>query len=207
MTTKTPITFNAIVAFCLTLFLMTGCTDSNSSQPESPKNPASKMSPAGRENMERRAREFERLQELNEVKVENKISPYRYAISTQRHDVFAQIIKASSHSRFIHGAGVTLLCPTNEAMANLGNWKLLMRKGNQQDLDDFVANHVIPIVMTYDEFKSKDSHTTLAKTTIEVATRGGITANGAHVRSGHVSTENGSVIGLDDVVFVPFSMR
>ncbi len=207
MTTKNLISFHSIMSWGLVFLLMVGCVDSEVPQTTDPTNPPAKMSPAGRENLERRAREVDRLQELNQVEVENMISPYRYAISTPRHDIFAQLIQASSHSRTIHGSGVTLLCPTNEAFDNFKNWKLLMRKGNQQDIDDFVANHVIPTVMTYEEFKSRESHATLANTSIEVSTRGGITANGAHVRSGHVSTENGSVIGVDDVVFVPVSMR
>ena len=207
MTTKKLIPFRAIMALAGMLLLAMGCTHGEPRQSERPPHPAAKMSPAGRENLERRTREANRLQELNQVDVENKISPYRYVTSTPRYDVFAQIIQASSHSRTIHSAGVTLLCPTNEAFEKLDNWKMLMRLGNQRDIDDFVANHIIPTIMTYDEFKSKDSHTTLAKTTIDIATRGGITANGAHVRSGHVSTENGYVIGLDEVVVVPRPLR
>jgi uncharacterized surface protein with fasciclin (FAS1) repeats len=61
--------------------------------------------------------------------------------------------------------------------------------------------------MTYDDFKLKDAHTTLAGDEMEVSTQGGIYANGAHVRSGFVPTENGSVLGLDEVAFVPFSLR
>jgi uncharacterized surface protein with fasciclin (FAS1) repeats len=169
--------------------------------------PSKKISPAGRESMDRRTEEAMRLNELNRVEVENKMSPYRYVISTDRYRIFSQLVKLSSHSRTIHSAGVTLLCPTNEAFDGMDNWKMLLRKGNQQELDDFVAHHVLPVVMTYEEFKLKESHTTLANEELLVSTRGGIFANDAHVRSGYISTENGNVIGLDDVAFVPVALR
>ena len=83
----------------------------------------------------------------------------------------------------------------------------LIKEGNQYEIDDFVGNHVIPMTLTYDDLKSKDTHATLAGTTLEISTRGGITANEARVRSGHVITENGSVIGLDDLAYVPRTLR
>ena len=157
--------------------------------------------------MDRRTEEAQRLQELNKVSVENKLSPYRYVISTDRYSIFGQLVKASSHSRAIHGSGVTLLCPTDEAFESFDNWKMMLRKGNQEELDEFVAHHVLPIIMTYEDFKVKDAHNSLSGDAIEVSTKGGIYANSAHVRSGYIPTENGSIIGLDEVVFVPFSLR
>ena len=157
--------------------------------------------------MNRRTEEAQRLQEMNKVTVENKLSPYRYVISTERFSIFGMLVKASSHSRVIHGSGVTLLCPTDEAFESFDNWKMMLRQGNQDDLDDFVAHHVLTTVMTYDDFKLKESHETLAGENLEVSTEGGIYANGAHVRSGYVPTEKGNVMGLDDVVFIPFPLR
>ena len=197
----------ALCTFSLAAMLMVGCETGQIPESTTSPLPASKTSPAGRQSMERRQSDVERFQEMNQVKVENKISPYRYVISTERFSIFGQLVQASSHSRTIHNGDVTLLCPTDDAFDNFDNWKMMRRRGNQQDIDDFVANHVIPITMTYDDFKSKDQHVTLAGTAIEVSTRGGISANGAHVRSGHVTTENGSVIGLDDVVFIPLALR
>ena len=189
-------------------FALLACSETEKSDaPARVTDPVKKVSPAGRESMERRTDEVTRMQELNRVDVENKLSPYRYVISTERYSIFGQLVKLSSHSRTVHGGGVTLLCPTDEAFDNLDNWKMLLRKGNQQELDDFVAHHVLPIVMTYEDFKLKDTHTTLAEDDLTVSTRGGIFANDAHVRSGYVATENGSVIGLDDVAYIPFSLR
>jgi len=197
--------FNLAIVVAATLV---ACTEtSTSSAPNEVPTPSKKTSPAARESMERRTNEVSRLQELNRVEVENKMSPYRYVISTQRYSIFGQLVKLSTHSRTIHSSGVTLLCPTDEAFENMDNWKLLLRKGNQEELDDFVAHHVLPAVMTYEEFKLKDQHNTLAGDEMAVSTRGGIFANDAHVRSGHVTTENGSVLGLDDVAYVPFTLR
>ena len=193
----------------LTVVGMQSC--SSSSAPEASKEveqtPASKISPAGRQSMDRRTDEVMRFQEMNKVEVENKISPYRYVISTERYSIFGQLVKASSHSRTIHGSGVTLLCPTNEAFNSFDNWKMMLRRGSQQELDDFVANHVLPITLTYEDLKKKDTHTNLAGETIEMNLRGGVSANGAHVRSGYIPTDRGNVIGLDGVVFVPFALR
>lgn len=157
--------------------------------------------------MDRRTDEVMRFQEMNKVEVENKISPYRYVISTERYSIFGQLVKASTHSRTIHGSGVTLLCPTDEAFDSFDNWKMMLRRGSQQELDDFVANHVLLITLTYEDLKKKDTHTNLAGETIEMNLRGGVSANGAHVRSGYIPTDRGNVIGLDGVVFVPFALR
>ena len=86
-------------------------------------------------------------------------------------------------------------------------WKMLMRKGGQAEIDEFIAHHVIPGSMTYDQFKSEPGHVCLSGESMTVDTRGGITFNGAHVRSGHVMTQHGSVIGMDDIVHLPLSVR
>jgi uncharacterized surface protein with fasciclin (FAS1) repeats len=84
---------------------------------------------------------------------------------------------------------------------------MLMRKGGQAEIDEFIAHHVIPGSMTYDQFKSESGHVCLSGESMTIDTRGGITFNGAHVRSGHVMTQNGSVIGMDDIVHLPLSVR
>ena len=186
-----------------------GCTSTTS--PPAPEQeqmaPATKLSPAGRKSMERRIEERGNFQELNQVVEENTISPYRYVISTDQHSIFGSLVKASSHSRMIHGSGVTLLCPTNKAFATFDKWKMLLGRGKQVELDDFVAHHVLPTIMSYEALKAKTTHTTLSGDVFNLETHGGISINGAHVRSGHVTTLNGSVIGLDDVAYIPLSLR
>ena len=57
--------------------------------------------------------------------------------------------------------------------------------------------------MRYEDFKTQEEHLDLNGNPIKVETRGGIKANGARVSSGDVTTENGTVIGLDDLLFNP----
>lgn len=197
-----------MVSAVLMGFILWGCGGSapKNSSSNTP-NPSSKVSPAARQKMDRNAEEALRLQELSKVEVENKLSPYRYVTSTERYSIFSQLVQKSTLSRLIHSQGVTLLAPTDDAFGDMPNWKMLLRNGNQQDIDDFVGHHVLPIIMTYDDFKGKETHTTTSGQSISMETRGGIFANDAHVRSGHVSTENGNVIGLDGVLFIPYSLR
>lgn len=169
--------------------------------------PLVKLSPSARERMEDKKEEQMQDAAMARVTEENLLSPYRYVISTQRYSIFAEILKASTHSKVIHAQGVTLLAPTNEAFDDMSNWKMLMRKGGQAETDEFIARHVIPGPMTYDQFKMESSHVCLSGESMTLDTQGGISFNGAHVRSGHIMTQNGSVIGMDDIVYMPLSAR
>ncbi len=171
------------------------------------KDPLAKLSPSARERMEDKKEQQLQDAAMAQVTEENLLSPYRYVTSTSRYSVFADILKASTHSKAVHAQGVTLLAPTNEAFEAMSNWKMLMRKGGQAEIDEFIAHHVIPGSMTYDQFKSESGHVCLSGESMTIDTRGGITFNGAHVRSGHVMTQNGSVIGMDDIVHLPLSVR
>ena len=79
----------------------------------------------------------------------------------------------------------------------------MLREENRQALDNWIGRHVIPIVMRYEDFKTKKQHLDLNGNPIKVETRGGIKAGGARVRSGDVTTENGTIIGLDDLLMAP----
>lgn len=186
----------------MALVLLPSC---NSAGDESGKEPvpANQLSPQARKTMERQKQEAMRVRTLGKVKDENTLSPYRYVTSTERYAIFGSLVKASSLSRSIHSQGVTLLCPKDKAFEADSNWKTLLREENREALDNWVSRHVIPMVMSYGDFKSKEEHLDLNGNPIMMETRGGITANGARVRSGDVSTENGTVIGLDDLLMAP----
>ena len=205
------ISFRLRRSITLGIILGFACLGCSSDSPDAPQNqtvnPLKNTSPSGRESMERRNRDVLRMQEMNAVKTENKISPFRYVTSTEQYSIFGQLVKASTHSRAIHGNGVTLLCPTDKAFAEFDNWKMMLRRGQQSELDDFIAHHVLLDIMTYEDFKLMDEHATLSGDKIAVQTAGGIYANDAHVRSGYVATENGNIIGLDDILYIPFSLR
>ena len=171
------------------------------------KDPLAKLSPSARERMEDKKEQQLQDAAMAQVTEENLLSPYRYVTSTSRYSVFADILKASTHSKAVHAQGVTLLAPTNEAFDDMSNWKMLMRKGGQAEIDEFIARHVIPGPLTYDQFKMESSHACLSGESMTLDTQRGISFNGAHVRRGHIMTQSGSVIGMDDIVHMPMSMR
>ena len=190
------------VGIVLAILLLPACTYEGRDSKKEPV-PADQLSPKARQTMERQKQEALRLRNLGKVKVENTLSPYRYVTSTERYSIFGSLVKASSLSRSIHSQGITLLCPKDEAFDADSKWKTLLREENRGALDKWVSRHVIPVVMRYGDFKRKEEHLDLNGNPIKVETRGGITANGARVRSDDVATENGTVIGLDDLLMAP----
>ena len=194
----------ASVMLALTL---AGCTAAGTQNQEAHPDPTAKMSPAARERMEQREEDALKKQSMSQDAVENKMSPYRYVVSTELHSIFGQLVKQSTLAKHIHGQGVTLLAPTDKAMDAMGDWKLLTRQAYRAELDQFVGHHVLPFNLSYEKFKAKDSHECLAGQILPVNVRGGITINDARVRSGDVVTSNGTVLALDDVVMIPSFLR
>ena len=190
------------VGIVMAILLLPACTPAGGDSKKAPV-PADQLSPQARQTMERQKQEALRLRTLGKVKEENTLSPYRYVTSTERYTIFGSLVKASSLSRSIHSQGVTLLCPNDDAFEADSNWKTLLREENRQALDNWIGRHVIPIVMRYEDFKTKKEHLDLNGNPIKVETRGGIKAGGARVRSGDVTTENGTIIGLDDLLMAP----
>jgi len=186
---------------------LAGCTTEGTQNQEAHPNPTAKMSPAARERMEQREEDALKKQSMSQDEVENKMSPYRYVVSTELHSIFGQLVKQSTLAKHIHGRGVTLLAPTDNAMEAMGDWKLLTRQAYRAELDEFVGHHVLPFNLSYEKFKAKDSHECLAGQILPVNVRGGITINDARVRSGDVITSNGTVLALDDVVMIPSFLR
>ena len=194
----------ASVMLALTL---AGCATEGNQNQEAHPDPTAKMSPAARERMEQREEDALKKQSMSQDEVENKMSPYRYVVSTELHSIFGRLVKQSTLAKHIHGQGVTLLAPTNNAMEAMGDWKLLTRQAYRAELDEFVGHHVLPFNLSYEKFKAKDSHECLAGQILPVNVRGGITINDARVRSGDVITSNGTVLALDDVVMTPSFLR
>ena len=128
-------TLFATLASALMLGACTGDAGKATPTPQ----PTKTMSPAGRQSVERQAEEAMRLREVNQQETENTMSPYRYVVSTERYSTFGKLLKRSTHSKTVHAMGVTLLAPTNEAFEDFEDWKLLLGKGNQAMLDEFVA--------------------------------------------------------------------
>ena len=221
--------FKGICQYSIACFLVLGVVawgcqtndntneDSNQESPKSPMNtttgdeipaPSTKMSPSGRNGMKQKNEENRVKKEAYSAENENLLSPYRYVISVEEFSIFARLVQASSHSKHIHSAGVTLLSPTDRAFnEEFPDWKMLLRSGDQDALDDFVGHHVLEGVMTYDDFKLMDSHPTMLGDDVMVNTLGGVFANDAHVRSGFVETNNGNLIALDGIAYTPGGWR
>ena len=125
--------------------MLAGCTAEGNPNQEAAPNPTAKMSPAARERMEQREEDALKKQSMSQDEVENKMSPYRYVVSTELHSIFGQLVKQSTLAKHIHGRGVTLLAPTNKAMEAMGDWKLLTRQAYRAELDEFVGHTCLPI--------------------------------------------------------------
>lgn len=200
--------FHILSTASVTLILtLAACTSHDDQALDPSPKLASQLSPAARERMSQRKEDALTKREMIQVEEENKTSPYRYVTSTERHSIFGQLVMQSTLSKQIHGQGITLLAPTNKAMEIMGDWQLLMQLESRDALDEFIQHHILPQKLTYDKFKTQDSHECLAGKTLPVNVRGGITINDARVRSGDVITANGTVLALDDVVMIPSLLR
>lgn len=133
----------------------------------------------------------------------NLLSPYRYLISSDEYPIFTFLLKQAKLSKHIHSAGVTVLAPKDGAFDAHPDYKKLLEPGNEELLESFIAHHVIDNGLMYKEFSEEGRWTVHSGDSYILDNRGGITFNGAHVRTGTVSTKNGTIIGLDDLVFFP----
>ena len=193
--------FTAGVMLALTL---TGCTSEENKEPDPA--PTAKMSPAARERMEQREEDVLKKQSMSKDEVENNLSPYRYVVSTKLHSIFGQLVKQSTlqtNSRArLHAFG-----SHQQGHGSHGRLETVDRQAYRAELDEFVGHHVLPVNLSYEKFKAKDSHKCLAGQILPVNVRGGITINDARVRSGDVITSNGTALALDDVVMTPSFLR
>jgi uncharacterized surface protein with fasciclin (FAS1) repeats len=133
----------------------------------------------------------------------NKTSAYRYLTSSDEYPIFTNLMKKSNLSKYIHSADVTVLAPVDIAFEAYPNYKDLMLPGNEEQLDEFISYHLINYPMEYKEFTNETSWEVHAGPVLELSKEGGIYFNEAHVRSGAIETDKGSIIGLDDLVFFP----
>lgn len=109
----------------------------------------------------------------------------------------------SGLAKHIHSQNVTVLAPIDKAFDIFPDYKSLLIPGNEELLNEFISYHVIDISLEYKQFTDNTSWTVHTGESLELSNRGGIYFNGAHVRSGSISTAVGSIIGMDDLVFYP----
>lgn len=199
------------ITFTLGLLLITftSCNSNNKSETPTKKESTAQL---GRELSKEEKKGMQRIEERNKqsrdvrnMSENNLISPYRYLISSEDYPIFAQLVKQSKISKHIHSAGVTVLAPKDAAFDAHPDYKILLEKGNEDLLDEFISHHIINTPYDYKEFSDDGNNrfTVHAGNSYILETRGGITFNGAHVRTETVITEAGTIIGLDDLVYFP----
>jgi len=210
--TKTTLTL-----FSLALVLIFSCNNSESpntsdsldptSTPSSPEN----NKPESLNNLTEKEKQGIRLQKRRQeatkralsVQEKNMTSPYKYLTTTDEYPIFTSLMSRSNLSKHIHSAGVTVLAPVDKAFDDYPYYKELLLPINKEELDNFIAYHIIDTPLEYKEFSVGDSWTVHAGHSLSLSTKGGVNFNGAHVRSGSVNTDHGMVIGMDDLVYYP----
>ena len=140
---------------------------------------------------------------LSKVKEKNMSSAYRYLISSDEYPVFTKLMAKSGISKHIHSQNVTVLAPVDKAFEIFPEFKQLLLPENEELLNEFISYHVIDIAMEYKEFTDNTSYTVHTGENLKLTNQGGIYFNGAHVRSGSINTNVGTIIGMDDLVFYP----
>jgi uncharacterized surface protein with fasciclin (FAS1) repeats len=211
-------TKNILKIFSLALLLITSCntsdTQNNSSgsldktstsaSPEKEK-PEGLKSITDAEKMAMRLlkRRQDDAKNATAVNEGNMTSPYKYLTTTDEYPIFTALMSKSVHSKYIHSAGITLLAPVDKAFDIFPFYKELLLPKNKEDLDNFIAYHIVDVSLEYKEFTDDTSWRVHAGHTLSLTKKGGIHFNGAHVRSGSVDTDNGTIIGMDDLIYFP----
>jgi uncharacterized surface protein with fasciclin (FAS1) repeats len=204
--TKTTLTL-----FSLALVLIFSCNTSDSLDQTSTPSTPKKEKPESLNNLTEKEKQGMRLLKDRQdatnaalaVKEKNMTSPYKYLTTTDEYPIFTSLMSRSILSKHIHSAGVTVLAPVDKAFDDYPYYKELLLPINKEELDNFIAYHIIDTPLEYKEFSVGDSWTVHAGYSLSLTKKGGVNFNGAHVRSGSVDTDHGMIIGMDGLVFYP----
>lgn len=135
---------------------------------------------------------------------DNITSPYRYLISSEIYSSFGQLVKASTLTKHMHSAGVTVLAPTNNAMSSFDKWKKWLADGDTDRIDDFVAYHIINSKYSRKEMEIQTSVLNHAGKVLAVeGGEGACRVEGSPVNEEYVETRNGIVLQLDQLFYRP----
>ena len=197
--------------FSLALVLIFSCNTSDSLDQTSTPSTPKKEKPESLNNLTEKEKQGMRLLKDRQdatnaalaVKEKNMTSPYKYLTTTDEYPIFTSLMSRSILSKHIHSAGVTVLAPVDKAFDDYPYYKELLLPINKEELDNFIAYHIIDTPLEYKEFSVGDSWRVHAGLLLSLTKKGGINFNGAHVRSGSVDTDHGMIIGMDDLVFYP----
>ena len=194
----------------LALVMATSCSDRTEPQALDKSLKEKTESPLGRDLSEaekKGMRLMKRRQEERERgvadKSQNKTSAYRYLISSDEYPIFAKLVKKSSLSKHIHSGDVTLLAPIDRAFEAYPEYKTLLKPGNESALDEFVSYHIVDEPLEYKAFSDGTDWTVHSGTNLKLTKERGIYFGDAHVRSGSIETDKGTLIGMDDIIYFP----
>jgi uncharacterized surface protein with fasciclin (FAS1) repeats len=151
-------------------------------------------------NSDRASAESEALRRELTAEVNNTTSPYRYIISAEDYSIFGSLVKASTLSKHIHGAGTTLLAPKNRAFEGNNDYRVWLQNGDVAKIDAFVAAYILKGRVSYKELKEEANLTNYLGNVLSVDVQGGITIGGASVSTEEVFTKNGIVIGMNELM-------
>jgi len=204
-------TKTTMMLFSLALVLIFSCNTSDPLDQTSTQSSPKKEKPESLNNLTEKEKQGMRLlkrrqkatQEALSVKEKNMTSPYKYLTTTDEYPIFTSLMSRSILSKHIHSAGVTVLAPVDKAFDDHPYYKELLLPINKEELDNFIAYHIIDTPLEYKEFSVGDSWTVHAGHSLSLSKKGGVNFNGAHVRSGSVNTDHGMIIGMDDLVYYP----
>jgi uncharacterized surface protein with fasciclin (FAS1) repeats len=177
----------------------TTTSSSKKDKPESLKN----LTEAEKQGMRFQKRRQKAAQEASAVQQKNMTSPYKYLTTSDEYPIFTSLMSRSILSKHIHSAGGTVLAPVDKAFDDYPDYKELLLPLNKEELDNFIAYHIIDTPLEYKEFSVGDSWRVHAGFILGLTKKGGINFNGAHVRSGSIDTDRGMIIGMDDLVYYP----
>lgn len=196
------------VFLTLALFSSMACSNDSAESGDSAANPNGATTEQGSESEAKQDQEkFDREMPENVKRMRdnvgnetnNTLSPYRYAISSAEYSITGKLLKMSSLSKHIHGAGVTFLAPRDRAFEGSSKWKDLINEGPEA-VDAFLSAYVIDQIVSYKELKETESFEAHDGSTLNVSTSGGITVNGASVSTNEIMTENGILIGMNELM-------
>ena len=199
------------LSFCICL-LISSCSSIDSKDKDTPLPSSDKKEiPEGLKNLteaEKRGMHLikKRQEEKNktaQVQEKNLSSVYKYLTTSDEYPIFTSLMRKSVVSKHIHSHSVTVLAPVDQAFDIFPEYKYLLRPENEDLLNEFISYHVIDIAYDYKEFAENTHLTVHAGERLDLTNRDGIHFNGAHVRSGSINTNLGSIIGMDDLIFYP----
>ena len=195
------------LSFCACILLSCSSIDTDTPSPSTDKKEIPEglknLSEAEKRGMRLIKRHLEEKNSTAQVKEKNLSSVYKYLTTSDEYPIFTSLMRKSAISKHIHSQNVTVLAPVDRAFDIFPEYKYLLRPENEALLNEFISYHVIDIAYDYKEFTINTQLTVHAGESLELTNKNGIHFNGAHVRSGSINTNLGSIIGMDDLIFYP----